>query len=353
MFNIFSKKKKQSIAIDIGSHSTKIASYSAATNSLEQIILEITPEKLLDSHSILDAVGLGDFINNCMVLLNSDKDVSVVTGVSGKGVITKKIDMPYDDESLIQEYLSIEAEQYLPYDISDLELDYEILHGLPTTTENATPILLVAVLKNLLGSYEEAFSNSISECQIVDANVFALFNIFEKNYDMNPDKNYLLLDIGFQGSNIVAIINNQVVFTRYIPAGGDFHTHKIKDIMKLSYEEAEDLKKSLNQESNPPQELIKELKETINPLFCEEIFSGYGFYSSFFPDNLTSNIYITGGGSQIPFLTDALQACFNAPVEILNPFARLKLSSGLAEIKTEQLKAFSSVVAGLALRTAE
>lgn len=350
MFGIFSKKQQHVVGVDIGSYSTKIVGYSHKHNCIQKSVIEPTPEKLIDSNTVVDKEGLGDFINSCAVILDSSKDISVVTGVSGSGVITKKIEMPHEDESSIQEYLPLEAEQYLPYDISDVELDYEILKGLPLKTDNSTSILLVAVLKTLLGDYEEAFSHSILQCKIIDANVFALFNIFEKNYDLQANKNYLLLDIGFKGSNLVAVVNKQAVFTRYMPAGGDFYTKKIENSMGLSYEEAEELKKTLTQDasSSQAQDLLDEVQNSINPLFCEEVSSIHNFYANFFPDNPISDIYITGGGSQIPYLTEALESHFKAKTEILNPFASIKLGS---DLEGQNLKAFLAVSSGLALRS--
>lgn len=348
MFKFFNKVKKQYIALDIGSQTTKIATYSRQESRIDTLILKPTPPETFDSGDILNEENCSQFINDCLAGIDIESEISAITGVSGKGLITKKIDIPNMDEDMIADHLPFEAEQYLPYEIDEMELHYEILKDLPASVENHTPILLIAILKKLIGKYEEVFFNSLIECDILDANVLALFNIFEKNYELDSNANYLLIDIGFKGSNIVAIINNQVVFTRHLLVGGDFYTHKIKNSLNLNYEEAEDLKKSIDV-ADSAQDVTSLINTEIHPAFCNEVFSGYEFYLSFFPESLVSQIYVTGGGSQVSGLTEALSQKFSAQVEILDTFKNVGLSAEL-ESEREKLHAFSAVVSGLALR---
>ena len=349
MFKLFNTSRKQYVALDIGSQNTKLATYSPKNRSLQNIIIEKTPKGLFDSGMILDKESLIEFINQCLGKIEIEDEFSIIAGASGKGVITKKIDMAYMEEDMIQEHILFEAEQYLPYEIDELELDYVILKDIPNTLENNTPIFLVAILKELLGQYQEVFDGSLAECEILDANTLALFNIFEKNYSMDPSKNYLLIDIGYKGSNIAAVINNQVVFTRYLGCGGDFYTQKITERLGLSYEEAEDIKRNVISQDSSPEDISSLIQQEIHPLFCDELFSGYEFYLGFFPDNPVSQIYITGGGSLTPSITQAISQKFGAPTEILDPFAKLKLSDEL-EADRDRLQNFSSVVSGLMLR---
>ncbi len=347
LINLFKKTKKEYVALDIGSQNTKVASISGG--SINKFIIEPTPEKLFDAGMILDEKGLSKFLMVCLGNLDITTDIEVITGVSGKGVITKKIEIPYMEEDLIAEHLPFEAEQYLPYEIDEMDLDYEILKDMSSSSKtNDVPILLVAVLKSIVSQYNELFEKSFLNCDILDTNVFALFNVFEKNYDLDEKENYFLIDIGLSTTNVVAIIKNQVVFTRSLPIGGDFYTQEIEKRLNLNYAEAEELKKSVSQEAEHPEHISSAIKE-INPLFSDEIFSGYEFYLSFFPNNKISQIYITGGGSQCLGLLETLNNKFQNSVYRLNPFQNIELGPDVL-LDEKVLSSFGAIVAGLSLR---
>ena len=348
LLNLFKKSNKEYISLDIGSQNTKMALLSSK-GVISKFIIEPTPEKVFDSGVILDVEGLSKFLMACIGKLDITNDTEVITGVSGKGIITKKIDIPSMEENLIAEHLPFEAEQYLPYEIDEMDLDYEILRDIETNISTETPVLLVAVLKNIVHEYNELFEKSYLKCNILDTNVFALFNIFEKNYDLDETENYFLIDIGLNTTNLVVVIKNQVVFTRSLPVGGSFYTNELEKRLSLSYAEAEELKKSASEDKEHPENVSSTIQETIGPLFCDEIFSGYEFYLSFFPKNKASQVYVTGGGSQCLGLIDALNKKFEVPVHQFNPFQGIELSPDL-KFEEEKLLPFGSIVAGLSLR---
>ncbi len=347
LLNLFKKLNKEYISLDIGSQNTKIMSLSPK-GVINRFLIKPTPEKVFDSGTILDTEKLGEFLMACIGDMDIENDIEVITGVSGKGIIAKKIDIPKMEENLIVEHLPFEAEQYLPYEIDEVSLDYEILRDIEAGN-NDIPILLVAVLKNIVNQYDELFEKSFLNCNILDVNVFALFNVFEKNYDLDETENYFLIDVGLNITNLVAIVKNQVVFTRSLPIGGNFYTNELERRLGLSYAEAEELKKSASQEEEHPENVSSTLREVIGPLFGDEIFSGYEFYLSFFPNNKISQIYATGGGSQCLGLLDVLSNKFEVPAYELNPFQNMELSFDLKS-KEKNLMPFGSVVTGLSLR---
>lgn len=349
VLGLFNKSKKQHLAVDIGSQNTKIMTLNPKGH-VDQLTIKPTPPNIFDTGAILDEGNLVDFLLNCAGTMDLKDEISVITGVSGKGVITKKIDIPQMEEHLIPEHLPFESEQYLPYEVDEMDLDYEILKGIPTSSENQIPILLVAVLKNTVNQYSEVFEKSYMSCDILDASVFALFNVFEKNYSLDPNKNYLLIDIGLNSSNFVGVVKNQVIFTRSFPFGGNFHTQKIMNKMQVTFDAAEEFKKTLGHNKESPQELLPFIQEEVNPAFCGEIRSGYEVYLSFFPNHPVSEIYVTGGGSRTKGLLKALNDQMSVPVSLLNPFLNVKLNPNLMTME-EEITPFSSVVTGLALRT--
>ena len=223
--------------MDIGSQNTKFLSFSSK-GIINNFSMEPTPEGSFDSGVILDPEKLKDFLMSCVGNLDMQNDFEIITGVSGKGIITKKIDILQMDEKLISEHLPFEVEQYLPYEIDEVGLDYELLTGIETSTSKEMPILIVAVLNSMVQQYNKLFEESFLQCGTLDTNHFALFNIFEKNYDLDETENYFLIDIGSKITNVVIAIKNQVVFARSLPLGGDFYTKELARRLDLGYAEA-------------------------------------------------------------------------------------------------------------------
>ncbi|MGI9548439.1 MAG: type IV pilus assembly protein PilM [Bdellovibrionales bacterium] len=346
--NLFKKTNKEYVALDIGTQNTKLLSFSSR-GKINRFIMQPTPKGSFDCGVILDPDKLSHFLISCMGQLDIADTMEIVTGLSGKGIITKKIDIPEMDEKLIGEHLPFEVEQYLPYEVDEMDFDYEILKGIETSGPSELPVLIVAVLKTVIDQYNDFFEKSFLDCNVLDTGHFALFNSFEKNYEIDPEENLLLMDVGFKTTNTVAIVKGQVIFTRGVPIGGDFYTKELERKLNLSYEEAEELKKSTSQEEQSPEDIASIIQGDINPMFCDEVFSGYESYLSFFPNNPVHKVYITGGGSLCPNLLEALNEKFNVPVFHLDPFKKIDLNSELRSHR-DQLASFGSVVSGLALR---
>ena len=351
-FKLFKKAKKEQIALDIGSQKTKVLHIvkDGGKAVIDRALILPTPEGSFSGGEILKESELAEFLTKCVGKWEWESDINVVTGISGRGVITKQINIPKIEEDQIAEHLPFEAEQYLPYDLDDMDLDYEILNlkGTGGEIDGTIPVLLVAALRKTVDSYNSLFEKAFINCETLDANVFALFNSFEKNYTLNKSDIYLLADVGFNTTNIVVVLQNQVVFTRSIAAGGNLYTKEIQKRMGIDWAAAEDLKISSGKGEAQAQEVLSIIKET-HEMLCDEISASYEIYLSFFSSSSISKIYITGGGSLIPGALSALSGRFSVPAEIMSPFQNLSLSRAL-EPERGALEPFLFVASGLGLR---
>ena len=124
------KTKKQVFALDIGSHSTKIMSIEGEEFSVQNFLVAPTPPNVFQDGLISDENTISSFIGSQIGALNIEDEFSVILGISGKGMISKKIDVPEIDDHMIPEFVEIEAEQELFYNRDEMELDYQILEGL-------------------------------------------------------------------------------------------------------------------------------------------------------------------------------------------------------------------------------
>ncbi len=352
MFQLFKKAKKEQIALDIGSQKTKILHISkdGGRPAIDRALVKPTPPGSFNGGEILQEDDLALFLTKCIGEWEMEAEGSVIAGISGKGILTKQINIPKIEKSLIAEHLPFEAEQYLPYDLDEVDLDYEILKGVGEGPEQI-PILLVAALQKTVSSYNSLFEKAFIACETLDASVFALFNSFERSHKLSESEVCLLADIGFDSSNIVIVLKNQVVFTRNIAAGGNLYTKEIQAKMGVGWAEAEELKISAGKKESQAKEALS-IIEASHAALCDEFYSSYEIYLNFFANHSAAKIYITGGGSLAPGVDSALSKRFSVPVEPMRPFESLPLAGDLA-LESGALEPFFAIAAGLGRRGLE
>ena len=351
VLSFFKKKsKKQVFGLDIGTQNTKLMSFEENQPIVNNFLVVPTPANTFSDGLISDETTLSHFIGQQIATLDIEEELSVNLGISGKGMIAKKIDIPEIDDHMIPEFVEIEAEQELFYNREEMELDYEILEGLNFNKPEAKSLFVVTVLKTVVESYNKILEQNGILCENLDANFGALFNAFEFNYNLEENKNYMLLDVGRTTTNLVVVVKKQVIFARNINLGGDFFNHAIQSRMSVDYNMAEDLKISAGKEGEAPQDIVSLLKTDLNKKFMEELISPYELYNGLFPDHSVNEIYITGGGSQTVGLSSEIEDSFSCPVQFLDPFKNIEFPFNLSKQKKEH-KIFSAVLAGLTVRT--
>ena len=351
VLNLFNKKpKKQVLVLDIGTQSTKLMSFEGGQPIVDSFLVAPTPANAFSGGLISDEESLSKFIGQQIATVVGEEAVSVILGISGKGMIAKKIDLPEIDEQMIPEFVEIEAEQELFYNREEMTLDYEILEGLNFNKPEAKSLFVVTVLNTVVESYNKILETNEIACEILDTNFAALFNVFEFGYDLDENKNYMLLDIGRTTTNLIVVIKKQVVFARNVYLGGDFFNASIQKKMSMDYDMAEDLKISAGGGKDAPRDVISLIETELNKDFIEELSSPYELYNSLFPENPVDEIYITGGGSQTVGLMSSIGKAFDSPIHFLNPFGKIKFPNELKKYK-ENHKMISSVLVGLALRS--
>ena len=351
VLSLFSKKsKKQIFGLDIGTSHTKMMGFEAEGPIVRNFIVAPTPDKSFSEGLISDEKILSQFIGEQLAQLDIEDEFSLVLGVSGKGMIAKKIDIPDIDDHMIPEFVEIEAEQELFYNRDEMELDYEVLEGLNFSKPEAKSLFVVTVLKTVVESYNKVLDKNDIQCEVLDTNFGALFNAFEFNHSLDENKNYMLLDIGKTTANLVVIIKKQVVFARNINLGGDFFNSFIQKKMSVDYNMAEDLKVSAGKEGEAAQDIVSLIQSEISPKFIEELVSPYELYNGLFPEHPVSEIYLTGGGSRTIGLSSQIESSFGCPVHFINPFSKIKFPPDLKKHEQDH-NMISSVVVGLSLRT--
>ena len=186
------------------------------------------PDSIVDG-AIIDAGAVADAIRRVFDGNKAFKAKDVCASLSGNAVIVKKITLPVMTQAELDESIYWEAEQYIPFDIQDVNLDYQILDpGTGPESRGSMDVLLVAAKKEKIGDYTGVIAQAGRTPVIVDVDAFALQNAYEANYGLDPGEVVVLLNAGASAININILQGDQSVFTRDISMGGNAYTEAVQ-----------------------------------------------------------------------------------------------------------------------------
>src|SRR4026209_117950 len=247
MFGMFGKSKSV-IGLDIGSSAVKAVELKPAGKGFRVAAYgaEPVPADAIVDGAIIDAGAVAEAIRNVFEHNKAFKAKEVCASLSGNAVIVKKITLPVMTETELDESIYWEAEQYIPFDIQDVNLDYQILDaGTGPDSRGSMEVLLVAAKKEKIGDYTSVITQAGRQPVVMDVDAFALQNAFEVNYGLEPGKIVVLLNAGASAININVLQGDQSVFTRDISIGGNAYTEAVQKELGLRFEAAEQLKRGV------------------------------------------------------------------------------------------------------------
>jgi type IV pilus assembly protein PilM len=314
-------KKKGLIGLDIGSSAVKAVELKAGGKGGEEyqlvnIGLEPLPPEAIVDGAIMDSGAVIDAVQR-LFQAQKIKTNDVATGVSGNAVIVKKISLPQMSTEELAESIHWEAEQYIPFDIQDVALDYEVIEG--GGGGGNMDVLLVAVKKDKISDYTSAISQAGKNPAVVDVDVFALQNCYEVNYGVDPGRVVALLNVGASIMNINIIKGGISIFNRDIAVGGNQYTDAIQKDLNLSFDQAESLKRGERVDGAAPENL-QPILQVVSENIAMEIQKTFDFFRATSSEDRIDRIFLAGGTSKVQGLRDLLSERFEAGVEALNPF---------------------------------
>ena len=298
---------------------------------------------IVDSGSVSSAISK-IFSENIM------KSKLVATSVSGHSVIVKKISIPTMSEQELAEHIGTEAAQHIPFDIADVNIDFQILSE--DLSGPQMDVLLVAVKKDKILNYTNVLSLAGRSPAIVDIDAFALQNCYEYNYDPAPGATVALLNLGASVMNINIVKGATPLFTRDVSVGGNQYTDSLQKELDLSFDDAEALKLG-RQVGTVSTDAKGPILQQVTEIIVLEIQKTFDFFRATAPGEHIERIYLAGGSSKVPGLIEALRQEFSIPVELLNPFQRVGLPLGETVALVDQNAGQLAVAVGLALRSFE
>ncbi len=346
---LFSKRNKSAVGLDVGANSIKLVKLDRTKSGMAVGaigIRELPPEAIVsDEVKDRDAV-----IYNIQSLIDQvDPHIKdVVVSISGYGVITDKFTIDKKSGSEAEQAILFEAEQRSPFDVEDVTMNYHVIRI--DEESRKQEILLVAARNEFLNSFVELIIDAGLQPRVVDADAFAAMNAYSNNYEIDPSRTTVLVNIGYDVTNVVYMNEGVYHSTRDISSGTRDIYNAIQKEFRLNAELAGkaikgEMKDSVDQDM---------LKATIISA-TEELISGMELAFSYFKTQAKIEkidwMVLSGGGALVPYLPEYLQSKLNIPLEILNPLRNVDYDPEMFQyLELEKIAPLLTVPVGLAMR---
>lgn len=292
---MFLSKKKDVVGLDIGCSSIKLVELREDKKGykLQNLAISPLPPEAIVDGALMDSVTIIDSIRD--VIANSKtKTRDVVTSVSGHSVIVKKISLPFMTEAELEESIQWEAERYIPFDINDVNIDFQIFGAAPENPE-VMDVVLVAAKKDIINDYVSVIMEAGLNPVVIDIDSFALENMLAINYEVAKEETVAIVNVGASVTNIDIVKNNVSAFTRDIFKGGNQITEEIQRQLHVDHEEAEKIKIG-SKVDLASQSVIENVLKTASESLAVEIGNSLDFFQSTTTYEKIGKLYLSGGG---------------------------------------------------------
>lgn len=345
---MFFGPKNQLVGLDIGSRTIKAAEAQEAKKGwvLKKFgAIDIAPG-LIEEGVIKDPQAVSAAIRELFQKAGI-RQSTVAVSIGGYSVIVKNITMQNMPEDQLHDSINFEAEQYIPFDINDVNLDFQIL-GENEQNPNQMNVLLVAAKKDMISDYINLIDLAGLNLGIIDIDAFALQNVFDLNYD-DTGENVTLIDIGAGKTSVNILKNKTSVFMRDVSLGCNQINTRIVETAGCSPAEAESIKFGGKSDQIAPDVLSNILRSVVSD-WSDEIRRAMDFFYSTNPDDQIKKIFLSGGGANIKEFREMLAAQTGAEVSRIDPFQKFGTDGGLDSAYIKQMAPQAAIAMGLAIR---
>src|SRR5947207_3844344 len=239
---MWKRTNKSMVGVDIGSSSVKAVELQGKNGDFQLVSLgyeSLEPDSVVDGQ-IMELNSVSNAISN-IFKEHKIKTTKVAAGVNGHSVIVKNIVLPHMSPEELQESFAWHAEEHIPFDISDVNLDYHVTGS----SEDAIHVLLAACKRDKIANLKQAIQLAGKQPAVIDVDAFALQNCYELNYDPQPGQAVALLNIGASTTNINIMNGVGSVFTRDATFGGNQYTSLLQKELSLTSDQAEAVKRGM------------------------------------------------------------------------------------------------------------
>jgi type IV pilus assembly protein PilM len=344
-------RSKSLVGLDIGSSTVKAIELKPVGKGyrVSAIGVEPVPADSIVDGAIIDSSAVADAVTR-LFATKQFKSKDVAASLSGNSVIVKKITLPLMTEAELSESIYWEAEQYIPFDIQDVNLDYEIIDsGNGAYAQGTMDVLLVAAKKDKIADYTNVITQAGRTPVVVDVDAFALQNAYEANYGFDPNAIVVLLNAGASAININILSGSQSVFTRDVSMGGNAFTEAVQKELNLPFEAAEELKKGQNVAGVSYEDARPVLRAMTDNVLLE-VEKTFDFFKATAASDHITRIVLSGGASRVEGFADSLRERFDTQIDLFDPFRQITFDVKKLGVSPQEMAPLSAVALGLALR---
>jgi type IV pilus assembly protein PilM len=352
LLGLFGKRKAtQVLGLDISSTTVKLLelSFTGGRYRVESYAVSSLPQDAVIEKSVNDVEGVSNAIRT-VVAQSRTKLKNVAAAVAGSSVITKLIDMPQglsEDDMEIQ--LTLEADQYIPYPLEEVAIDFAV-QGPAPDRDNQVEVLLAACRRETIESRVEAIEGSDLTPKIMDVEAYAMeraFSLVRNQLDLDEDSTVAIVDIGATMTTLSVLNDGQTIYTREQLFGGKQLTDEIMRRYGLPLEEAGLAKKQGGLPDDYEPEVLEPFKEAV----VQQVARSLQFFFSSSQYNDVDHIILAGGVSSMEGLEELVREKLGTPTSVANPFAQMSIAPGVNAVALGSDAPAMMIACGLALRS--
>ena len=349
LLSMFSPQR-QLLGLDIGSSSIKLVQIKEHRGryTLQKFgVKELEPEVIVDG-TVMDEGRVVSAIKELLTEHNVKLKHAAIS-ISGHAVIVKKISLPPMPDEELDGQVKLSAEQYIPFDINEVNLDFHVLPPNESADEQEEmSIVLVAAKKDKVNELTELVKAAGLIPIVMDVDAFAVENMYGVTSPASQDDTTTLVNIGASVMNVNIVRGGVSLFTRDIPLGGNRYSEAVQREMGVSFEEAEQLKKSDRDDDHT----LAAVMESVNAEVASEIARTIDYFKTTSSESEITKVLLCGGGAKVRGLAQQLRDRMHVDVEIANPFNEIDTSSCGVDLDVlVEMGPLAAVGVGLALRT--
>ena len=353
---------KPYLGIDIGSSAVKVALLKKSKKGYDLLnfgMVSLPPDSIVDG-AVENPEAVVDALKKLIQAEKLSGYRECVFTISGQSVIIKKITVPLMSEEDLAQSIQQEAEQYIPFDIEEVNVDFQVVKAegeLPKKGEKAAEgddrqmdVLLVAAKKDIIKDQVTLLQQAGLKPVLADLDVFALENCFELNMGLDVDDTFALINIGAYTTNLNIIEQGITAFTRDIPSGGAMITEAIQKGLNVANKDAESIKMGHLPDRVNKSDVVANVRQGITAL-CKEISSTLdNFHKS--SDGRVRRLYISGGGAMMEGVDSLITKEIGLECKKINPFKNLKVNTKNFDPEyLDTIGPMAAIAIGLATRT--
>ncbi|WP_372778431.1 pilus assembly protein PilM [Litorivivens sp.] len=339
------------VGVDISSSAVKVLELSLNDGRyrVESFAVAALPQNAVVEKNIADTEVVAESLRLAHTRSRS-KQKNAAVAVSGAAVITKVIEMPADmGEDVMESQITMEADQYIPYPLEEVALDFEIL-GPSERNEAMMEVLLAASRQENIDSRVEALELADLEAKVVDIEAFAMertFSLIAEQFELNENSVVAIIDIGATVTTLSVIVDGETIYTREQLFGGRQLTEEIQRRYGVTYEEAGLAKKEGGIADDYEDEVLLPFREAV----VQQVNRALQFFFSASQYNMVDLVVLAGGVASTSGLADQVANELGTSAVVANPFANMEVAPGVDVLALNADAPAMMIACGLALRS--